>query len=618
MDLEDDMTKALDEVPSDLARQLAAEYEILGVLGRGGSSVVYLGRDRLLERRVAIKVIHDSSLGDPETIARFEREAHMLAGLQHPNVVTLYGAKRLEGGALVLVMQNGAWRTLKATIREEGPLPFERVGQVLRDIGEALAYLHRNDVIHRDIKPENIFLDRESGRAMLSDFGIARFGDGHNSVTLQGAVLGTPAYMAPEQIDCAEPTYRSDLYSLGMVGYEMVTGVRPWNGESLYGVIFKQKTERLPALEGERPGIPAQLRLAIERAIEKDPALRWASTEEFLAQLGPAGRAQPVRLPLPEAAAPTRRIESSAALVLAEIARAEVPRQATEWKPSSTVLVAAASLVVLLGGAGAIFAAMDTGSEPPQAFDASNFERTPPAGGFAAPPPPVPELAPLPEIVEEDLLPAPPRAAAEVAPAAPAREGPVAPAGPPPPRAPATGAAAPPTPGAQGELTSAISAPVREAAPPPPVLQPEPPASPQLVEPEPRTVPVVRPTPPPLAPPSPVAAPSSVPVIDEREAAAVVPPVLRDPSELARVLRALPATELRRVQSAGGTVVIAVLVNEAGRVEVASLKTASGVPRLDSALLEAVKLLRFTPATRLGQPQPAWIDLPISLVGGGG
>src|SRR5690606_1416279 len=166
-------------------------------------------------------------------------------------------------------------------------------------VGSALIYLHRNGMVHRDAKPENIFLERDTGRALLSDFGIAKHRDGQASVTLTGVVIGTPAYMSPEQIDGTELDGRRDLYALGLVGYEMITGRRPWEGESLYGVIFKQKNERLPSPRSLRTDLPEALSAAIEKAVEKRPEDRWATVEDFL-----AGLATAVPVTRPAAAAP--------------------------------------------------------------------------------------------------------------------------------------------------------------------------------------------------------------------------------------------------------------------------------------------------------------------------
>src|SRR5438067_3299095 len=265
--------------------QLTAEYAILGELGRGGSAVVYRARDRNLGRDVAIKVVHPRPLSpDDDAVARLAREARTVAQLQHPNIVTVFAVKRLTGGGLALAMQLVPGRTLKAVVHQGGPLAADRCRRILRDVAEALAYAHARGVVHRDVKPENIFIDEESGRALLSDFGIAR-SEEHDSLTLTGTAIGTPFYMSPEQIDGAAIDGRSDLYSLGLVAWEMLTARRPWDGESLYNVIYKQKREELPPIEGLQPGVPLRLQYIIERMLQKNPAARWAGADGLLAQL---------------------------------------------------------------------------------------------------------------------------------------------------------------------------------------------------------------------------------------------------------------------------------------------------------------------------------------------
>ncbi|HEX8276434.1 MAG TPA: serine/threonine-protein kinase, partial [Longimicrobiaceae bacterium] len=273
--------------------EFGPEFEILRVLGRGGVSVVYLARDRMLGRSVAIKVIDDRYLADAEALARFRREARLLAQLQHPCIVPVHAARRMADGRVALVMQHMEGPTLRELIRREGPLPFARAEQILRDVADALGYLHRRGVVHRDVKPENIYVEPDGSRAFLADFGIARPLDGDSGLTLTGVVLGTPTYMSPEQIDGAWLNGQSDLYSLGLVGWETLTGRRPWGGETLYTVIYKQKHEYLPLLEQLRPGIPEHLREAVERALLKDRALRWPSAEVFLQQLGGPAPALP-------------------------------------------------------------------------------------------------------------------------------------------------------------------------------------------------------------------------------------------------------------------------------------------------------------------------------------
>jgi TonB family protein len=264
-------------------RGLEEEFEFVRELGRGGSSVVYLAVERELEREVAIKTIHPLFASDPDAAARLEREARTLARLEHPNIVTFYGVRRLADGGMAMVMQYVRGERLKDRIRAAGPLPFDEVRRVLADIARALGHAHRHHVVHRDIKPENIYLDSELGIARLSDFGIARAWDQDASLTQAGLTIGTPAYMAPEQIDGLGLDGRSDIYSLGLVGWEMLSGQRPWDGFNLYGIIYRQKNEALAAIDSFRPDVPQAIRWAVETALEKDPARRWPHAEAFLA-----------------------------------------------------------------------------------------------------------------------------------------------------------------------------------------------------------------------------------------------------------------------------------------------------------------------------------------------
>jgi len=266
----------------DATTDLESEYEILGELGRGATAVVYRARDRELGREVAIKVIRPKFVDDDETVARLAREARTVAQLQHPNIVTLFAVRRLRDGGLALVMQIVPGRTLRDVLNEHGPLTFARADKVLRDVAAALAHAHQRGIVHRDVKPENIFIDETTNHALLSDFGVARSLEKDSQLTATGTAIGTPSYMSPEQIDGTQLDGRSDLYSLGLVGWEMLTGRRPWEGEGLYSVIYKQKREELPPLDEVRPDTPDRLIYVIEGATRKAADERWSSAEKFL------------------------------------------------------------------------------------------------------------------------------------------------------------------------------------------------------------------------------------------------------------------------------------------------------------------------------------------------
>lgn len=265
--------------------ELDPGFELVRELGRGATAIVYLVRDQALGRNMAVKVIRSSFGSDPEAMARLQREARLVAQLQHPNIVRLFGVRTLSDGSMALLMEHVPGQDLKALVQEEGALDVGRVLGVLRDIGEALAYAHRRRIVHRDVKPENIYLDDEVGTARLADFGVARPWDRDTRLTLPGESLGTPAYMSPEQIDDREVDGRTDLYSLGLVGYEMLAGRHPWESDNLFSIIFKQKNEPLPPLGSLRRDVPADVIRLLERALQKDPEARWASAETFLERI---------------------------------------------------------------------------------------------------------------------------------------------------------------------------------------------------------------------------------------------------------------------------------------------------------------------------------------------
>ena len=270
--------------PEHWPRELDADYELVSELGRGGMAVVFRARDRELGRDVAIKVVRPRFAADEEAVGRLAREARTVAQLEHPNIVGVYAIRHLAERSVALIMQVVPGRTLKAELAN-GPLDPVRTEHILRDIARALAYAHKAGVVHRDVKPENIFLDEVSGRALLSDFGVARVMDAPTELTATGTTIGTPTYMAPEQIDGVQLDGRSDLYSLGMVGWEMLTGERPWAGESLYNVIYRQKHDPLPPMDLYRHDLPPRLQYLIEGLLHKNPDRRWSSAARFLALL---------------------------------------------------------------------------------------------------------------------------------------------------------------------------------------------------------------------------------------------------------------------------------------------------------------------------------------------
>ena len=273
----------LGATPAEI-REIEDEYEILAELGRGGMAVVYLARDRQLGRDVAIKVIHAAAAANEAAIARLLSEARTVAQLQHPNVVAIHAVKRLSAQGLALVMQYVPGRVLERAMREDGLFSSERTESVLSDIAAALAYAHARGVVHRDVKPGNIFLNDETGRALLSDFGIALSAEmGRQQAS--DLIVGTPAYMSPEQIDGVALDGRSDVFSLGIVGYEMLAGQRSWIDETPSDVMYRQKFEELPPIASLRPDLDDRLVGVIDRALTKRRDDRWPSAAAFLSAL---------------------------------------------------------------------------------------------------------------------------------------------------------------------------------------------------------------------------------------------------------------------------------------------------------------------------------------------
>lgn len=270
-----------------LLNQQLDEYEVLSLLGRGGMARVYRGVDTRLNRYVAIKVIEKLYRDDPEYVKRFEREAQVIAGLQHPNVVQLYRYGEAQG-FLYMVMQYIDGADLAAILRgytqQATFMEPQDVLKLMSEICQALDYIHQHGVIHRDIKPSNIMLDKE-GRAYLADFGLSLLTD----VGTRGEVFGTPQYIAPEQaISSANAQPSSDLYAMGVILYEIFTGQLPFSSTDALELAMMHISDTPPAPRSLRPQISPELEAVILKALEKDPQDRYPSGAELVKALGKA------------------------------------------------------------------------------------------------------------------------------------------------------------------------------------------------------------------------------------------------------------------------------------------------------------------------------------------
>jgi serine/threonine-protein kinase len=279
--------------PSGLLETLRAaltpDYRVERVLGTGGMGSVFLARDLRLDRDVAVKVVSPELASSAALRQRFLREARTVARLRHPNIVDVYTAGE-GGGLLYFVMQCVPGESLRDYLDREKRVSPARAAVILRDLASALAYAHAQGIVHRDIKPENVLVDSRTGTAHLTDFGVARaFEATDERMTGTGLILGSPRYMSPEQAaGDRELDGRSDIYSLGLVGYEMLTGEPTFSGASPVSVIAKQITEVPPPVSTRAEGVPPALAHAIDKAVAKDPNERWPDAGAMAAALDDA------------------------------------------------------------------------------------------------------------------------------------------------------------------------------------------------------------------------------------------------------------------------------------------------------------------------------------------
>ena len=267
------------QLRAKLQETLPSDYEVESLIGSGGFADVYLVRDLTLKRRLAIKVLSPDLIPTTNALERFRREAETIAQLSHPNIVPIH----FVGGKddlFYLAMAFVDGESLADRIQREGPLPFDDVARILREMAAALDHAHRHDVIHRDIKPQNILIERESGRAFLTDFGIARTGGG-SELTATGMIVGTPSYIAPEQVAGDIVDHRVDVYALGIVAYEMLTATVPFAGGPLTSVLTRRLSEQPEPINKLRPDTPVSLSALVERCLKVDPEDRVANGREI-------------------------------------------------------------------------------------------------------------------------------------------------------------------------------------------------------------------------------------------------------------------------------------------------------------------------------------------------
>ncbi len=279
-----------------LQRVVAGRYSIVRELGRGGMGIVFLARDVALERPVAIKLLPPALALNAEHRARFVREARAAARLSHPNIVPIHSVEEhAELAFFVMGFVDG--ETLSARVGRGGPLSVTDAIRLTQEVAWALAHAHGHGVIHRDVKPDNILLERDAGRAIVTDFGIARV-DGGPTASNPGAIIGTPRYMSPEQANGEAVDGRSDLYSLGAVAYFATTGRAPIDGDSAAAILARKLLVRPTPLAEVRGDVSPRFATAVDRCLARDPAERWPSAEELVVVIRSAGGGNQIGAPV--------------------------------------------------------------------------------------------------------------------------------------------------------------------------------------------------------------------------------------------------------------------------------------------------------------------------------
>ncbi|HEX7937428.1 MAG TPA: protein kinase, partial [Gemmatimonadaceae bacterium] len=268
-----------DPLGARLQAALGAEYAVEGQLGSGGFAVVYLVRDVNLKRKLAVKVLSPDVIASHSVLERFKREAETIAQLSHPHIVPLHFIGN-KNDLVYLVMQAIDGGSLADRIEKEKKLSIEDASRYFGEVASALAHAHKRGVVHRDIKPQNVLLDAESGRSLVTDFGIARTAEG-GSLTATGMVVGTPTYLSPEQVTGEPSDHRADIYALGVMAYEMIAGQAPFTGATPTAVLMKRLAGPPEPLKNLRPDVPDILADLVDACLATDPNERLSNAGDI-------------------------------------------------------------------------------------------------------------------------------------------------------------------------------------------------------------------------------------------------------------------------------------------------------------------------------------------------
>jgi beta-lactam-binding protein with PASTA domain len=340
-----------------------SRYEVLSRIGSGGMADVYLARDALLGRQVALKLLQHRFAQDQEFVERFRREASSAAGLSHPNVVSIFDRGEWDG-TYYIAMEYLPGRSLKAVVREQGPMDPAGAIEIVIQVLRAAKFAHKRGIIHRDLKPHNVILDEE-GRAKVTDFGIARAGA--SDMTLTGSIMGTAQYLSPEQAQGQTVSETSDLYAVGIVLYELLTGAVPFDGETAVSIALQQVSAQPPPPSLLNPAVSPELDAVVARALAKDPGERFTDAAEFIlalesvrAQIGSPSDLPPPVVHLGALNGPPTAIANGpvglptgapAALLLAASEEDEEQRGESWWRRWRWWIVGGVLLLAILGAA---------------------------------------------------------------------------------------------------------------------------------------------------------------------------------------------------------------------------------------------------------------------------
>lgn len=355
-----------------IGTMLSDRYRLESKLGSGGMSTVYLATDETLGRKVAVKVLHQEISDQQDQLERFRREARAVAQLSHPNLVGVIDAGE-EGGRPYIVFEYVPGQTLKQRISSEGRLPLDEAAAYAIEVGRGLAAAHTARLIHRDVKPQNVLIDAE-GRAKITDFGIALSLESHG-LTATGRVLGTTDYVSPEQAMGKEIDARTDVYSLGILLYEMLTGDVPFIAETQVGVAMKHVNEIVPSVQAKRPETSAALAAVVERSTAKDPRDRYLDMNDMLRDLEGALEVEVARAGGSGGEA-TTVLES-----VPEKRRRLVTRRRISWVGVVVLVAAAATAIAIAALSGSQGPSKEAppesnGGEPIDVVSATDFDPT--------------------------------------------------------------------------------------------------------------------------------------------------------------------------------------------------------------------------------------------------